>query len=572
VKERVPGLARRSAEVARLEATLSETAARLDPRGTGSLAVDADPTAYFVPRATEPLAITPTARLIAFYLPQFHPIPENDQWWGPGFTEWVNVARARPEFAGHYQPHLPGELGFYDLRLPDVQRRQVELAKLYGIHGFCFYFYWFGGKTLLEAPIEQYRSRPELDLAFCLCWANENWTRRWDGLDHDTLIRQNHSPDDDIQFIAHIARYMSDSRYIRINGRPLLLVYRPELLPNSTATTERWRTWCRSNGLGEIFLAYTQSFVRADPASYGFDAAVEFPPNLTTPPVITRQLRLHRPDYAGVVYDWRFLLHQSISYQPPPYRLFRGVCTLWDNTPRRPGRGTVFHHASPEGLEQWLLNAIRDTHSRFQNPDERLVFINAWNEWGEGAHLEPDRRYGYAWLQAVRNAALKATLERQDSPATPHAATQACPVPTPGARTRNELPRVTAIVPNYNYAHHLEARIRSILHQTHPILELIILDDASTDDSISVIHRILRELPQSTRAVINQQNSGSVSRQWLQGVEMSSGDFLWIAEADDLSEPGFLASVMPPFDDPDVVMSYCESRQIAPDGRILADD
>lgn len=152
------------------------------------------------------------------------------------------------------------------------------MAKLYGIEGFCFYFYWFGGKRLLETPIQTYLSDSSLDLPFCLCWANENWSRRWDGLDSEILIAQQHSPSDDIAFIEHIASYISDSRYLRIDGRPLLLVYRPSLLPSPRETAERWREWCRVNGVGEIYLAYTQSFETVNPVQYGFDAAIEFPP------------------------------------------------------------------------------------------------------------------------------------------------------------------------------------------------------------------------------------------------------------------------------------------------------
>lgn len=342
-------------------------------------------------------------QLIAFYLPQFHPIPENDAWWGRGFTEWTNVVRGRPQFPGHYQPHLPGELGFYDLRVPKIMARQVELARLYGIGGFAFYYYWFAGKRLLERPLETYLAS-DLDLPFCLCWANENWSRRWDGRDDQILMAQEHSPEDDLAFIEAVAKYLRDPRYIRVGDRPLLMVYRPALLPAPAKTAERWRRWCRDHGIGEIFLAYTQSFESEPPADYGFDAAVEFPPNNSHPVDITKQIQGRDPDFKGTIYDWTIYPERSRHYAPCDYPIFRGVNPSWDNEARRRGRGAVFLGSTPAGYRQWLENAIGDTLERFQDPSERLVFINAWNEWAEGAHLEPDDRHGYAYLQATRDA------------------------------------------------------------------------------------------------------------------------------------------------------------------------
>ena len=356
-----------------------------------------------VPYRREPLPSPLPATLVAFHLPQFHPIPENDAWWGKGFTEWRNVARALPQFEGHAQPRLPADLGWYDLRNPDTLREQARLAREYGIGAFCFYFYWFGGKTLLESPLEQWLADPSIDLPFCLCWANENWSRRWDGREQDILIGQQHSAADDLAFIAHAARYLRDPRYLRVDGKPLLLVYRPGLLPDTNATAERWRHWCRENGVGEIVLAYAQGFERPDPRGIGFDAAVEFPPNLGTPTDISGEQRLLDADFRGNVLDWRKLADEYRRRPLPGYRLFPGVNCGWDNEPRRPGRGRVYLHASPRRYRDWLGDTV---HKRLaQAPaDDRLVFINAWNEWAEGAVLEPDVRLGHAWLQATRDA------------------------------------------------------------------------------------------------------------------------------------------------------------------------
>jgi lipopolysaccharide biosynthesis protein len=353
------------------------------------------------------------AILVAFYLPQFHPIPENDAWWGTGFTEWKNVARALPQFEGHAQPRLPGELGFYDLRVADVMRQQMQLAREYGIGAFCSYFYWFGGKTLLEQPLQQWLSDPTMDLPLCLCWANENWSRRWDGRADEILIGQQHSAEDDIAFIAHVARYLADPRYLRTDGKPMLLIYRPGLLPEPSATAARWRSWCRQHGLGEIYLSYVQSFDRIDPREIGFDAAVSFPPNNTTLKPITSKLRLLNPQFSGDVYDWRELAHAMGKHSDMDYPLFPCVNPGWDNEPRRSGNGRVFTHASTRVYSAWLLRSIAKTRRR--NPTSPLVFINAWNEWAEGAVLEPDTRLGFAWLDATRravNSAASATKAR----------------------------------------------------------------------------------------------------------------------------------------------------------------
>jgi O-antigen biosynthesis protein len=343
-------------------------------------------------------------KTLAFYLPQFHPIPENDTWWGKGFTEWRNVARGTPQFAGHYQPHLPGELGFYDLRVLDVQRRQIELARLHGIHGFCYHHYWFAGKTLLRRPLDQLLEHPELDFPFCLCWANENWTRTWDGLEKEVLIEQQHSPEDDLKFIKDIEAALRDPRYIRVGNRPLLIVYRPSMFPDAAATAERWREYCQAAGIGELFLASTHAFDRRDPREFGFDAALEFAPNNMAGGTNVSDVRHVNPEFGGVLYDYRELVALNRDRQiATDYPLFRCVTPMWDNEPRRPGRGTVFVHSSPALYREWLESACEWTDAH-HGKDSPFVFVNAWNEWAEGAHLEPDQHFGYAYLEATAQA------------------------------------------------------------------------------------------------------------------------------------------------------------------------
>ncbi|WP_243430585.1 glycoside hydrolase family 99-like domain-containing protein [Pseudomonas sp. 51_B] len=345
-------------------------------------------------------------RLIAFFLPQFHPVPENDQWWGKGFTEWTNVSKAQPNFVGHYQPRLPADLGYYDLRLLEVLQAQADLAQRYGVHGFCFYYYWFDGKRLLERPVEQLLQSDKPDIPFCLCWANENWTRRWDGLEQEVLIAQAHSDEDDTAVINDLIRFFKDRRYIKVGDRPLMVIYRPTLFPDFAKTAARWREVCREQGVGEIYIAMVESFELATagfhPSQFGCDAAVEFPPGGLVEPKPPSGEMLN-PQFTGHSADYRDLAVSFASRPGPRYTRFKGVMPGWDNTARRQHAGGCFEHSTPGAFQAWLEEAINDTREQHIG-DERLVFINAWNEWAEGAYLEPDRRFGHTYLEAVSNA------------------------------------------------------------------------------------------------------------------------------------------------------------------------
>jgi lipopolysaccharide biosynthesis protein len=349
-------------------------------------------------------------KLIAFHLTQFHPIPENDTWWGKGFTEWTNVLRGQPVYPRHRQPQLPGELGFYDLRDDRARAAQAALARRFEINGFCYYYYWFGGKRLLEQPIEAMLAGGSPDIPFCLCWANENWTRRWDGKNDEILIAQNHSPDDDIAMIKDVIRYFRDPRYIRVNGKPMMLIYRTDLLPDSRATACRWRDECRRAGIGEIYLCVVRRFDMPKHGASGFDAMVDFPPHGHVSAQLTRAMRGIATGFKGHIFDYRDLVRDALA------RLFRsrshlpnypGVMPSWDNTARRRARAHIFHGATPLRYRAWLAETIR---AAVDNTDlaEPIVFINSWNEWAEGCHLEPDQEYGMAWLEATRAARIDA--------------------------------------------------------------------------------------------------------------------------------------------------------------------
>jgi lipopolysaccharide biosynthesis protein len=348
---------------------------------------------------TQSVATNPLVKTIAFYLPQFHAIAENDRWWGKGFTEWTNVTKAIPRFAGHYQPRLPQDLGFYDLTDVRAIEAQAALAQRYGIHGFCIHYYWFGGQRLLEQPLELLLVRPDINIPFCVNWANESWTRRWDGHEKDILIKQEHSADDDISFARALGPLFRDARYIRIDGRPLLMLYRPSLLPDAAATVRRWRAYFTEAGIGNPYIVMAQIWGDSDPRKYGMDAVAGFPPFWASGelPRLNAELALFDPEFRGEVVDYEAMAAATVASYPTDVKFFPGVCPAWDNDARKGGRGTCFVGSTPAKYGRWLAAAC-DFALRSPRSDERLVFINAWNEWAEGAYLEPDRHFGHAYL------------------------------------------------------------------------------------------------------------------------------------------------------------------------------
>ncbi len=355
----------------------------------------------------DPNSLIPDAgavpRLIAFYLPQFHPTPENDAWWGKGFTEWTNVTKAGPQFDNHYQPHLPSDLGFYDLRVRETRHEQIALARDYGIDAFCYHYYWFSGSRLLHRPLDDMFADPQSDMPFCLCWANENWTRRWDATENQVLIAQRYLPDDDLNFIKGLVPYFEDSRYLRVGGKPLLIVYRPQQLPNPRRSAQVWREHCRSAGLGDIHICAALTHGNRNYQQFEFDSGVEFPPHsLEADRNLNASIDFYAP-FGGNVLTFEAIASTYLDRRYQPGNVFRSVFPSWDNTARTGPRAFIALNGTPGNYEFWLAESIRRTMRDFPG-EERLVFINAWNEWAEGCHLEPDRKYARQFLEATLRA------------------------------------------------------------------------------------------------------------------------------------------------------------------------
>jgi glycosyltransferase involved in cell wall biosynthesis len=355
------------------------------------------------------------AKLLAYYLPQFHAFPENDTWWGNGFTEWTNIPRGLPRFKGHYQPRVPRDLGFYSLSHTDTIRRQVEMAKAGGVFGFVFYYYWFNGKRLLDKPIEGFLGDSSIQMPFCLMWANENWTRRWDGADEEVLISQDYRLEDEEQLVDSFARHFGDPRYIRVQGRPLLMIYRPGLIKDTAKTLQRLRGLFKEKFNEDPLLVMGQTFKALDPAAFGMDGAIEFPPHKLTQDMtsINTSLQYLDIEFEGKAYRYDDVVRVSLDEPKPLYPLIKTAVPSWDNDARRQGNGLVLTDSTPQKYQAWLSELV---DRAVQNPffGEPIVCVNAWNEWCEAAYLEPDLHYGSAYLNATGRALAGRSLENSE--------------------------------------------------------------------------------------------------------------------------------------------------------------
>jgi lipopolysaccharide biosynthesis protein len=364
-------------------------------------------------------------RFISFYLPQYHPIPENDLWWGKGFTDWTNVKKSKPRFPSHYQPQVPSELGYYDLRNPATRSAQAHLARTHGIDAFCYYHYWFNGKRLLNQPIDDVLASKEPDIPFCLCWANENWTRIWDGNNRLVLIAQKYSMDDHKKHIDWFLNVFDDKRYLRINGKPLLLIYRTGNIPDLGQMIHLWKERCISAGLPGLYLCAVRSNFpqknEMELIGFGIDAIVDFQPNKRDFPeidsswyvffssffrkaikavnLITKKQELKIRHYSNRIISYKALLQNVLKNRRSEYKNIPCVFPSWDNSPRHDD-AIIIQNDVPEDFGTWLKLSAKQVEK--YPDDEQLVFINAWNEWAEGCHLEPDTRFGRAFLEQTR--------------------------------------------------------------------------------------------------------------------------------------------------------------------------
>ncbi|MEN6473621.1 MAG: glycoside hydrolase family 99-like domain-containing protein [Syntrophaceae bacterium] len=449
-------------------------------------------------------------RTIAFYLPQYHPIPENDQWWGKGFTEWTNVAKAKPLFESHYQPHIPADLGFYDLRLAEVREAQAELAKEYGISGFCYYHYWFNGKRLLHRVLDEVLESGRPDFPFCLCWANENWTRAWDGRQGEVLIQQNYNEEDDRNHIRWLLKVFRDKRYIRIDDRPLMLVYLSKSIPDPARSMQIWREEAEEAGEA-LYLCKVESapWEYGAPGIRGFDACIEFQPDWGNLGPVRKQL-----SNGHIVFDYAEIVDRMLNKPVPPYKRFPCVTPMWDNSPRRKQGALIIDNSTPDHYERWL-NSVVNKLDTFQL-DDHIIFINAWNEWGESNHLEPDMKNGRAYLEATKRALKNAPVEVKSS-------------------TRK---MVSILILTCNGLEYTKKCVESLQKYTPDPHEIIFVDNGSTDGTVQWLRTLVDE-NSHYELIENEHNHGFAAGN-NQALKKAKGDYILLLNNDVLLTEGWL--------------------------------
>lgn len=464
--------------------------------------------------------------VFAFYLPQFHRTSVNDDIWGTGFTEWRQLARSIPRFRGHYQPRIPRDLGFYDLSNTNTLPAQVALAEQAGIGAFCYYYYAFGRQRVLHEPLD-YHIESSTDFPLLIMWANENWTKTWDGLEDHVILKQDYLDEDEDWLLADLAKYFLDRRYVCLSGRPLFIIYRPKLLPSPRSTIARWREKLRDQHNVNPLFFMVQGFESNDPHEFGCDGAIEFPPHKLATPHPGVAVEPFSSDFRGRVIEYDDFVKTSLEEESPSFPLIKTLCPSWDNDARRPNSGLSLHNATPFRYQCWLTQLLLRS-SEHKVYGRSVVAINAWNEWAEAAYLEPDVYFGSAYLNATARSLISA-FDRDNM--------------LPMQRSH----RVTVILPCYNHAQFLQERINSVVNQTYPPSEIIFLDDASTDGGAEIAEELLKNCGIPYKIILNAENSGNVFKQWFRGLDESQHELVWIAETDDSADVDFLKRVLTSF-------------------------